>query len=700
MMGISSVSAAHDGLHILATMDATLPIDLSLGVEDEAVAVNCGRTGPESHFTVHVAGGWFDFEEGSLNTSCGLLAVPVFPPPGAVTVAVVFDANRAVERDYQAVPLRRDAVQEVHALDGDGDLRFVARMADPESGSFDTRPFSVVVPLESDDRPITHVAWYLADNGQYLANSPPLDDDPVGEPPVGQELLNGSFVDENPVSTSFDSLSARYSSLRLHYSTVAAPALGLHEVGREAREDHMVVLYEGTWMRPDWTRGGTATLHLALPPELEFLWAGLGSLPWPEDQVSLEVTANSKDLSLFMSQQDDSPATLAFSARAPLPPAPLPSQPATFFELVAATMGIPGIFGVWAGVSAIRYRRQARFPYLGRAHALVLLAAVGGLAYLGLLYWLLVSGVARAMGTAPVVALGWTGYILIGLLMLLFASVLVLGSRQSLLSMRADLVQRERLARELERSNKELELFAYVASHDLQEPLRKVSSFTTMLQDRYGPEMDETANRFMAYAVDGSRRMQSLVRDLLHYSRAGSQAPMRATTDLKDVVDQVICDLEATLSERRARVVVGELPRVVVDAPRLAQAVSNLVANGIKYNQSAVPTVWLRAKQEPMHWRIEIEDNGIGVPADRRKQIFEPFKRLHTRTQYDGTGLGLAIAARIVERHGGAIGVTARPAASAALGGAALPDGGVPAGAEASSDGPGSIFWFTLPKET
>ena len=211
-------------------------------------------------------------------------------------------------------------------------------------------------------------------------------------------------------------------------------------------------------------------------------------------------------------------------------------------------------------------------------------------------------------------------------------------------------------ARELERSNKELEQFAYVASHDLQEPLRKIANFTQLLERRYKGRLDPDADQSIAYIVDGTHRMRDLIQDLLAYSRAGRGDLRLEPVALRDLVEGVLEDLEPARAEVDARVEVGRLPAVIADRARLRQVFQNVIANALKFRaKDRPPVIRVTSEERPREWRVFIDDNGIGVEPQYRERVFVIFQRLHSRAEYAGTGIGLAICRRIVEAHGGRI---------------------------------------------
>jgi PAS domain S-box-containing protein len=228
-------------------------------------------------------------------------------------------------------------------------------------------------------------------------------------------------------------------------------------------------------------------------------------------------------------------------------------------------------------------------------------------------------------------------------------------------------------AADLARSNAELEQFAYVASHDLQEPLRMVASYTQLLALRYKGRLDQDADEFVDFAVDGARRMQDLINDLLTYSRVGTRALLPESVDAGKLVDQVVADLAAALEDNGGRVVHAELPVVHGDPTQLRQLFQNLIANAVKFHGERTPEVSVTAMSNGRVWTFAVRDNGIGIEPQYLDRIFVLFQRLHTRADYPGTGIGLAICKKIVERHRGKMWVE-------------------------SEHGLGTTFYFTLPR--
>ncbi|MBN1674503.1 MAG: PAS domain S-box protein [Kiritimatiellae bacterium] len=232
----------------------------------------------------------------------------------------------------------------------------------------------------------------------------------------------------------------------------------------------------------------------------------------------------------------------------------------------------------------------------------------------------------------------------------------------------SDITERKRTERELRamtvelaRSNAELQQFAYVASHDLQEPLRMVASFVQLLERRFKGQIDPEADEWIGFAVDGVKRMQRLINDLLEYSRVGTRGKEFEPVDFRMVVERVLVNLKATIEDNKAKVDCGELPVVYGDDLQLCQLLQNLIGNAIKFHGDTPPEVRISAQRGQDEWIFCVRDNGVGIDPQYKERIFVIFQRLHSRNQYQGTGIGLAICKKIVERHGGRIWVDSEP---------------------------------------
>lgn len=251
--------------------------------------------------------------------------------------------------------------------------------------------------------------------------------------------------------------------------------------------------------------------------------------------------------------------------------------------------------------------------------------------------------------------------------------------RRLVISMAMDVTKRKQAelalahqAQELARSNQELEQFAYVASHDLQEPLRMVTSYLQLIERRYKDALDEDGREFIGYAVDGSNRMKSLINDLLAYSRVGTRGKEPEMVNSEFVLERVLNNLQLAIEDEQATITYNSLPTVLADAGQLEQLLQNLISNALKFHGRESPTIQIGAEQQNHEWLFWVKDNGVGFEPEYAEKIFVIFQRLHNRQEYSGTGIGLAICKKIVERHGGRIWVESQP-------------------------GQGATFYFTLP---
>jgi signal transduction histidine kinase len=222
-------------------------------------------------------------------------------------------------------------------------------------------------------------------------------------------------------------------------------------------------------------------------------------------------------------------------------------------------------------------------------------------------------------------------------------------------------IKLEKYLAELKRSNKELQQFAYVASHDLQEPLRMVASFTQLLEKKYKGQLDSDADEFIKYAVDGAQRMQLLINDLLAYSRVSTRGEEFQLVDLDKAFNESLQNLKMSIDENEAKITIDPLPTIVADQIQIIQLFQNLVGNAIKFRGDETPEIHMAAEEGEDEWIFRVIDNGIGIDSQHSQRIFRVFQRLHERDKYPGTGIGLSICEKIVERHGGYIWVDSKP---------------------------------------
>lgn len=261
-------------------------------------------------------------------------------------------------------------------------------------------------------------------------------------------------------------------------------------------------------------------------------------------------------------------------------------------------------------------------------------------------------------------------------LVALLISAAMLGGVAAIRPVFQDLRERQQRLQEtmteLRRSNAEFQEFAHVVSHDLQEPLRMVISYLQLLDRRAGPRLDDSEREFLTYAVNGGKRMSTLIHDLLDYSRVGSQTQGFAPVATGDAVKEALANLRMAAAEVGAEITCGDLPVVLGDHAQLVRLFQNLIGNAVKYRApQRAPRIHVAAERQAGRWLFSVRDNGIGIDPKDAERIFVIFQRLHGRDEYDGTGIGLAVARRIVERHGGRIWVESQP-------------------------GDGSVFCFTL----
>lgn len=249
------------------------------------------------------------------------------------------------------------------------------------------------------------------------------------------------------------------------------------------------------------------------------------------------------------------------------------------------------------------------------------------------------------------------------------------GDVREILAVGTDITEFKQIENELRRSNAELEQFAYVASHDLQEPLRAMAGMVQLLSKNYQGQLDAQADVYIRHAVEAASRMQALINDLLAYSRVDRRGKSLDPIQSSDCLQVALHNLDIAIRESGATITVGQLPIVHADATQLVQLFQNLIGNAIKFRGEQLPQIHINVTQLPDDWRFSVCDNGIGIEPEYFERIFLIFQRLHSRREYAGTGIGLALCKKIVERHGGIIWVESQP-------------------------GLGSTFHFTLPKRS
>lgn len=591
----------------------------------------------------------FRFSENTRQAGCGelLLALPV--PAGARTLEVRFEADRTILQQT-TLPVSYVMVQRFRVY-GPGGTIYSNDYVDGSAGNLPPTAYSQVVPLPEGIANVT-LGWLFQDEGSRPASSPvPL--------AVAQAY-----------SANVAGIHLRWPAVPLAAPVVSMGAETLDEEARTGLANYTVNVTLPAAVLP----GVSASVELSIRSGPEFLEVrGPGGVVGPEgstQKTERGFTTVVVDRNVTLAQ---GPGTYSFVFGSVRALAPLPSQPSYIYPFFYVLALLPMVAAVLALHQASLYVRQAEGTY--RRTALPVLVAVG----LIVVYYLVLLGYSffgigpKAMSRLPVgrePLLVYVQFVLL-LLMLSFAALAI--SRTLIGTMRRDIEERRRKEDQLRRSNEELERFAYVASHDLQEPLRKVAGFTALLQKRYEGRLDKDADEIIQYAVDGATRMQMLIKDILAYSRVGSKELHRVPVDANATMELVRSDLGEPIREQKALVTWEGLPTVRVDASQLRQVLQNLVENAIKYRHpSRRPKVHVSASEEGNAWHFQVKDNGQGIPDDKREEIFGIFRRLHGQ-ELPGTGIGLAVAKKAVERHGGKIWVE-------------------------SQVGKGSTFHFTIPR--
>lgn len=597
-------------------------------------------------FVRNETAGWVRFRESQYENGCGEVRYTVDIPQGAHVASVSFRADRAIMQP-STVTLPIDMQQEFHVYDAEGALVAGFPYFEPNAPQqLEAQPFSYPIELEQVQGSLT-LGWMFRDRAQT-----------VGQPfvnPLAGQALSGTVQDAR---VTFD-------GIEMVPDRVDQERLGLQ--GDSVRYATTVAVRV-----PD-TVGvsGRIAVTLRVASGLAFSH-GLDPRGQAVPQEFMQVTDNG-DVTTVVLTGDATSARgagvyqLVFTSASPISPSPL------LYPFIALVMAVPAGAGLLAWRNTRRFRLQSTPEFHATAanleNAVLAMLAV----YLLLPLGVLVSGRLSLLASWPLEGEAGLVYLLIGIAFVAFLAVGFVGRRHLNHVMLEEAAMKEQARRELERSNRELAEFAYVASHDLQEPLRTVASYTQLLQRRYKGKLDSDADEFIDSAVEGAQRMQHLIQDLLQYSRVGSKPEPPAPVDLGAVVETVRRTLHQSLTEAGAQLVHAGLPTVVGNERQYEQLLQNLVGNAIKFRDPSRPCrVEVAAEAIPGGWRVSVHDNGIGIDPRHFDRIFQIFQRLHGRDEYPGTGIGLAICKRIVELNGGKIGVESVP-------------------------GRGSTFWFTVP---
>ncbi len=329
--------------------------------------------------------------------------------------------------------------------------------------------------------------------------------------------------------------------------------------------------------------------------------------------------------------------------------------------LVVIALTVPLLAGLLAQRNLNDFYRSSRGRLRGARWGLQLVLVGAWSLYIGIAVALVISSTGLGMAAWPLPRANVIAYLLLALTIAVMVVVGVVARRRNMELVLEDLNELERIQVELERSNRELEQFAYVASHDLKEPLRMVAGYTQLLEMRYGKKLDDQGKDYLLFAADGSRRLQHMVDDLLAYSRVRSDQATYKEVDLNRVMIIVEGHLRGLLSERSVRLSYGDLPTLHGDQGQLVQLLLNLVQNAIKFSPQAEPVVEVMATRDGDRYHLSVRDEGIGIDDAQQERIFHIFQRLHLREEYEGNGIGLAMCKKISEQMGGRISVTSTP---------------------------------------
>jgi signal transduction histidine kinase len=656
LLAVPALAQAPPGVvedHALAAEGAQLELGEHGDTRLMTMARTCGRT---DVFNASADGDSFTFDEHS-GTQCGAMVYAIAIPAPARTLSVNFTADRVVQPESpdpcmlgcDNTPL--SLVQEFQLDFPDGTHRIDPYFA-PDAPGAPPTAFHREFLLPPGTANLT-LSWFFQDEG----------------------LLGGPAIDPGRAqfSATVSAIVAVFEGIDLAPPSAASSAEQVNRSSGYSEQRHWL----NASVPPDAIgprRASSVALEIRRGPTLVAMSGPKGPVPEERYQASrsgdrVRYTVNAQTVA----EQGPGAYSFQFATLVPLPPPPPAASPSYIYPFFFVLALLPLVAAVLALHQASVYVRQAEGTY--RRTALpVLVAVVLIVVYYAVLLGYSLFGIGpKAMSRLPVGREPLLVYIQFVLLLLMLAFAALAISRTLIGTMRRDLEERRRKEDQLRRSNEELERFAYVASHDLQEPLRKVAGFTALLQKRYEGRLDKDADEIIQYAVDGATRMQMLIKDILAYSRVGSKELHRVPVDANATMELVKSDLGEPIQEHKASVTWEELPTLRVDASQLRQILQNLVENAIKYRHaSRRPKVHVRAYEDGSSWHFEVKDNGQGIPDDKREEIFGIFRRLHGQDQ-PGTGIGLAVAKKAVERHGGKIWVE-------------------------SQVGKGSTFHFTIPR--
>lgn len=606
---------------------------------------SCGR----DHFTVNGTANWFRFHEEQTENGCGEALYTFNLPYGTRAIEVQFAADRVIRQSSQ-VDLPKSMFQQLRVYDQNRSAVATFDYFDGSAAAHEARvPFHFPVPLQPEQANMT-VGWFFRDAGATFGQA-------AVNPLFGQSLystITGASVVLQGIPAGIEDVHQDRSGVQggsVHTTTVVR-----------------TMVPQGLSGLP-----GRLSLHVRVTSDLAFAQViGPGGDVIPAEYLESSEAEGAREVVVTgngTAHYGPGDYQVFFTSATPLYSSP------GLYAFAIVVIAVPAIAGLLSIRLTRSFRRQATPQFVTTATNLdrLVIAMLG--AYMLLPLTVVAGGRLPLLTTVPLSSEAALIYFLVAFAFAAFVIVGFVGRRQLSSIMRAEAATEERARIELERSNRELEEFAYVASHDLQEPLRTVASYAQLLQRRYKGKLDADADTYIANTVTGAMRMQGLIKDLLTYSRVGARPDPTAPVDLPKVLEQVRADLAPAIAEAGADLRVGPLPTVTGHERELQQVFQNLVGNALKFRAAKVrPVITVAAHREEAAWRFTVRDNGIGIEAQHHKQVFQIFQQLHNREEYAGTGIGLAICKRIVELKHGQIGVE-------------------------SELGKGSIFWFTWPDE-
>ncbi len=606
---------------------------------------SCGR----DHFTLNGTANWFRFHEEQTENGCGesLFFLPL--PPGTRAVDVQFMADRIIRQTSQ-LDLPKSMEQQLRIYDQKRSVVATFDYFDRSSAEHEARlPFQFQVAVQPDQQNVT-LGWRFGDVGQTF----------------GQAAVNPLFG--QAFSSTVTEARVVLLGIPATIENVRQERVGVQEGSVQSTTMVEVVVPS--------TLGGVSgrlSLHVRVTSDLAFSHVvGPAGETLPARYLASSEAGGAREVVITgnaTALYGPGLYRIVFSSATTLY-----SSPGSYaFALVI--LAIPAAAGLLAVRNARAFRRQATPQFAITAATLDRVVIAMLAAYVVLPITVIAGSRLPLLTTVPLNNEAGLVYFLIVFAFAGFVIVGFVGRRQLSSIMRAEAASEERARQELQRSNRELEEFAYVASHDLQEPLRAVASYTQLLQRRYKGKLDADADTYIENAVSGAARMQGLIKDLLEYSRVGAQPGPVENVALPTVLAHVKADLAPAISDAGAEVHIGALPTVRGHERELRQVFQNLIGNALKFRDPKRPSrINVEATRDGDAWRFAVRDNGIGLEMKHDKLIFQIFQQLHGRNEYAGNGIGLAICKRIVELKHGQIGVD-------------------------STIGKGSTFWFTWPDE-